>query len=232
MTWVKICGITNLLDAQMAVSLGADALGFIFAPSKRQVDPQTVQKIVSRLPPYTEKIGVFMDMEEQQVVKIARFCGLSGLQFHGRETPTYCKKFAGFQVIKAFRVNAQRGWDEILPYIQCNAVDRILLDTYVEGIPGGTGKTFPWKLVASFDWGNIPVVIAGGINPENVMRAICEATPFGVDVGSGVEREAGKKDHNKLVELMQEIKAHNADEYNAGKSSKVFVQGVKQEREV
>ncbi|KUO51942.1 MAG: hypothetical protein APF76_06810 [Desulfitibacter sp. BRH_c19] len=217
MTWIKICGITNLPDAKKAVELGADALGFIFAPSKRQIEPEKVREIIASLPPKIEKIGVFLISDADEVKRIAEYCGLTGLQFHGSESPQYCKEIREFyqstpmdtdghrQVIKAFRVNAGKGWDEIIPYVQSCAIDKVLLDTYVEGLPGGTGRTFPWELAANFNWDNIPVIIAGGINPSNVVRAIKEADPFGVDVGSGVEREIGKKDHEKLYKLFREV---------------------------
>ncbi len=206
MTWVKICGITNLEDAKKAAALGVDALGFIFAPSKRRVEPEKVKEIIACLPEKTEKIGVFIDRRLEEVKQIAGFCGLSGLQFHGSESPDYCKNFSKYKIIKAFRVEAHRGWDEILPYIRDNAVDRILLDTYVEGVPGGTGKTFPWELVNIHNnWGGVPLIIAGGINVSNVERLIKEVNPFGIDVGSGVEREPGKKDEEKLKELMEKV---------------------------
>ena len=211
MTWVKICGITNLQDAKEAAFLGADALGFIFATSKRKVDPQKVKEIVASLPREIEKIGVFLDNGADEVREIADFCGLTGLQFHGSETPQYCKKFSDFWIIKAFRVNAHRGWDEILPYVKNNAVHRVLLDTYVEGVPGGTGKAFPWKLATAKKLVNIPVIVAGGITPLNVLSAIKEASPFGIDVSSGVEKEPGVKDVEKLKSLIQHVKEFKGD---------------------
>jgi len=210
LTWIKICGITRLEDAKKAAALGVDALGFIFAPSKRRVEPETVREIIACLPEKTEKIGVFIDRKAEEVKEIAKFCGLTGLQFHGSESPGYCKSFSEYKVIKAFRVDAHRGWGEILPYIRDNAVDRILLDTYVEGVPGGTGKTFPWELVKIHkNWGEVPLIIAGGIKPSNVQRVIKEVNPFGIDVGSGVESRPGKKDEKKLKEFMEKVKAGN-----------------------
>lgn len=209
MTWIKICGITNPLDAQEAVLLGADALGFIFADSKRKVKPQAAKEIIDLLPGHVEKIGVFLDEKAQEVEAVARFCGLTGLQLHGRESPEYCKGFAQYKVIKAFRVNDRMGWEEIGPYAAAGVVDRILLDTYVEGVPGGTGKTFPWRLVPQLGKSltrDMPVIVAGGINPLNVLQAIKEANPFGIDVGSGVERQAGVKDHEKLKQLIYQVK--------------------------
>jgi len=212
LTWVKICGLTNLADAKTAVLAGADALGFIFTDSKRQVRPETVKEITTSLPRQIEKIGVFINQDRQEVRRIAELCNLTGLQFHGQESPQYCREFKDYTVIKAFRVNAERGWDEILAYTQLNVVDRILLDTYVPGLPGGTGKTFPWTVVTNRkNWGNIPWIIAGGINSENVSRAIVEARPFGVDVGSGVEKEPGKKDEQKVKQLICTVRKTEVD---------------------
>jgi len=209
MTWIKICGITNPLDAQEAVFSGADALGFIFAESKRRVNPQAAKEIIGLLPGHVEKIGVFLNEKAEEVEAVAKFCGLTGIQFHGSETPMYCKGFAQYKIIKVFRVNAHTGWEEIGPYVASGAADRILLDTHVEGIPGGTGKTFPWKLVPQLRKSlarTIPIIVAGGISPSNVLKAIKEAKPFGIDVGSGVERQAGLKDHQKLKQLIYQVK--------------------------
>lgn len=206
MTWIKICGITNLADAQLAVSFGVNALGFIFASSKRQVTGETVREIVSLLPQKVEKIGVFLDQAEEEVKGIAGSCGLTGVQFHGSEPPEYCKKFSGYRVIKAFRVNESIGWDKIAPYMGNQAINNILLDTFVPGVPGGTGRTFPWRLVREWNFFGVPVIVAGGINPSNVVRAVTEAQPFGIDVGSGVEQEPGRKEPDKLRELVNKVK--------------------------
>lgn len=211
MTWVKICGLTNWDDAELVASSGANALGFIFAASKRQISPQKAKEIISYLPRDLEKVGVFMDQDSREVRKIAEYCSLTGLQFHGNEPPQYCKDFKDFTVIKAFRVNTERGWQGIATYIKTKSVDRILLDTYVPGVPGGTGKTFPWNLVNSRkNWEEIPLIIAGGLNPENVAIVIREVKPFGIDVGSGVEREPGKKDEQKIKQFIHEVKKVNS----------------------
>jgi len=196
----------------MVVSLGADALGFIFAPSKRLVKPEKVKNIVAGLPQSVEKIGVFLNHKVEEVVEIAEFCGLTGLQFHGEEPPAYCKKFIScYQVIKAFRVDKQTGWDKIAPYLEGNAINRILLDTYVPGVPGGTGKAFAWEIVTTQNWEGVPVILAGGINPSNVKQAIKTANPFGIDVGSSVESEPGEKDADKLKQLFLKVKGELGD---------------------
>ncbi|KJS80558.1 MAG: hypothetical protein JM58_18555 [Peptococcaceae bacterium BICA1-8] len=209
--WIKICGLTNLKDARLAVSLGADAIGFIFTASKRKVSPEKVREIIAALPPEGEKIGVFVDEEKEKVRKIAEFCGLTGLQFHGSESPEYCRNFINdkYQIIKAFRVDEKRGWDEVIPHVRKKTVNRILLDTFVSGLYGGTGKAFSWNLVpeARKNWGEIPFIMAGGLNPDNVVQAIREGKPWGIDVGSGVEKEPGKKDGEKLKVLISRVRA-------------------------
>ena len=144
--WIKICGLTNLGDAQKAASLGVDALGFIFTESRRKISPEAAREIILKLPKNLEKIGVFVNRKPEEAARIAGYCGLTGLQFHGEETPEYCSLFPGFQVTKAFRVDHEKGWDQIPHYLENKGVDRILLDTYIAGIPGGTGRCFPWKL--------------------------------------------------------------------------------------
>ena len=210
LVWIKICGLTNIEDAKLVVSLGADALGFIFAASKRKVSPEKVREIISALPPGGERIGVFVDEKKDKIRQIAEFCGLTGLQFHGSETSEYCRDFINdnYQVTKAFRVDERRGWDEVIPHVRQKAVNRILLDTFVSDIYGGTGKVFPWNLIpkARRSWSGIPFIIAGGLNPDNVAEAIKEGDPSGIDVGSGVEKEPGKKDEEKLRILISRVR--------------------------
>ncbi|MEW6661391.1 MAG: phosphoribosylanthranilate isomerase [Bacillota bacterium] len=194
MVWIKICGITNLPDAETAVAYGANAIGFVFAPSKRKVAPDLARKIIQALPPEVEKIGVFAEQEVSLVREIAAFCGLTGLQLHGDESPEYCARLRDYEVIKAFRVNTQIGGDKIKTYILNNSIKKILLDTYVPEQLGGTGKTFNWEMVSQQEWYQVPVIIAGGLNAHNVAQAIRLGNPFGVDVSSGVEKEPGKKD--------------------------------------
>lgn len=208
MTYVKICGITRLEDALKAVHLGADALGFVFAQSKRRINPCKAKTIVSKLPENVEKIGVFVNSSPEEVLSTAQYCSLTGLQFHGEESPQYCREFINnYTVIKAFRVNRTRGWDAIPAYRGKGTVDRILLDTYVEGIAGGTGKAFPWRLLETKNnGGDMPTIIAGGINSTNVKKLLHSVNPYGIDVSSGVEHYPGKKDHTKLEELFYTVK--------------------------
>lgn len=204
MVWKKICGITNYDDAKLAVSLGTDAVGYIFAESKRKADRDLVKRINMRLPPKIEKIGVFVDEKEDVVHETAEYCCLTGLQFHGNESVEYCKRFDRYKVIKSFLVNKELGWDNISSYGE-KAIDYFLFDTYISGQQGGTGKAFPWSILEGKSWSK-PVIIAGGINSNNVLKVSALENVFGIDVCSGVEASPGKKDREKLIRLFQYIK--------------------------
>lgn len=194
-TRVKICGITSAADALAAVDAGADALGFMFYPaSKRYVVPDVVAAFVSDLPPFVIKVGVFVDALEEDVRRIARACGLDALQFHGAETPAYCQQFGPTPVIKAFRM-ADQGSLTALPSF---AVSAWLLDSHVAGELGGTGERFNWDLAVQARSLGRPIILAGGLTPENVAEAVRQVTPYAVDVSSGVESGPGRKDPAKL----------------------------------
>lgn len=204
--FTKICGFTNQEDAQAAVALGINVLGFIFAESKRQVEAEKVKDIIKSLPPGVEKIGVFVDEKPEIVKQTAEYCGLTGLQFHGNEAVEYCQAFVDYFIIKAFRIKEERDLEKIGPYLACKEVDMILLDTFVEGIPGGTGKTFPWALAQRIaKEGDKLVVMAGGITPENVSLAVKTSKVIGIDVCSGVERRPGKKNIQRMADLRKRI---------------------------
>ncbi len=194
MTRIKICGITNLEDAQIAAELGADALGFIFAPSPRQVSLQRAKEIIQKLPPFLTKVGVFVNEELNTVARAMSYCGLDVVQLHGEETPDYCRSLGErWRVIKSFRV---KDGDSLLP-LPDYEVSAYLLDTYVKGIAGGTGKTFNWELAREAKrFGRI--ILAGGLNPENITEAIETVKCYAVDVSSGIEAERGKKDFDKM----------------------------------
>ncbi len=200
MTWIKICGITNLEDASQACSLGVDALGFIFAPSPRQVSPDTVREIILHLPPSIHKVGVFVDEKIEEVKRIAHSCALNAVQLHGQETPEYCREIA-LPVIKAFRVRDARSLEAIEKY----AFATVLLDAWSSDRAGGTGRTFPWEIAREIrpkgDY-----ILSGGLTPGNVGEAIRCLHPMGVDVGSGVEAIPGKKDMAKMKEFVKEVK--------------------------
>lgn len=195
---VKVCGITNLQDALLAAELGADALGFVFhRPSPRYVSPEAAAEIIRQLPPFVWAVGVFVDAPRGEVAEVARRCGLHALQFHGQETPEYCRGWWPWRVIKALRVAGP----EDLAAADRYRVDALLLDARVPGgPPGGTGRSFPWELAR-----RVPgrVVLAGGLGPDNLERAVRLARPWGVDASSRLEAAPGRKDPELLRRFLQ-----------------------------
>jgi phosphoribosylanthranilate isomerase len=204
MTKIKICGITNLEDALQALELGADALGFVFAPSPRKILPEEAKKIIEKLPPLVVKVGVFVNQDRPWVKEQISRCNLDLLQLHGEETPEYCLFFHPLPVVKSFRIKDESSLEQIPPYL--SAVKAFLLDTAGEGKPGGTGKVFRWELALEVQKLGKPVILAGGLNPENVRAAITMVRPYAVDVSSGVETSPGKKDYNKLRQFIQQVR--------------------------
>lgn len=202
MVKVKICGITSMTDARTAVELGADALGFVFAPSPRQISPNRARDIIRRLPPFVTPVGVFVDEAIGRVLDVATYTGLKAVQLHGSETPGYVRDVMGqFWAIKAIRVRTRRDLTRLGKY----EAHAFLLDSYVRGRLGGTGKTFPWGLAREArQLGTI--ILAGGLSPENVSAAIRAVRPYGVDVSSGVESSPGKKDRRMVREFIQAAK--------------------------
>lgn len=204
MTWIKICGLTRYEDASMAVELGANAVGYIFADSKRQVKKESIKKINSRLPADVEKIGIFVNEKADIVCEIANYCGLTGLQFHGDESAEYCSRFERYKVIKAFRVPNEQSWEIKEEYLSEKAIDYFLFDTYVPGLKGGTGMSFTWDLVTAKSWPK-PIIIAGGISLENITTALGLGDVYGIDICSGVEIRPGLKDERKLKQLFDVV---------------------------
>ena len=202
MVRIKICGITNPEDARLAAELGADALGFIFHPaSPRRVGPEAAREIIRQLPPLVLSVGVFVDEEAALVRELAARVGLDWVQLHGRESPEYCRSL-GRRVLKGFRIEAASSLEALAEYR--GAVQAFLLDTYKAGEAGGTGETFDWQLARrAQDLGAI--VLAGGLTPANVARAIEVARPQAVDVASGVEAAPGKKDPEKLRAFFEQV---------------------------
>ena len=185
---VKICGVTSLDDARAAVDAGAEALGFNFStPSPRYISPAVAAQISSHLPPAVCRIGVFVNATREEVAAVARAARLTALQFHGDESPEFCRGWA-YKTLKALRVRDARAAHEAARY----AVDFILVDAYVEGQPGGTGNRIAPALLTGFDRNRL--VLAGGLTPETVAEAVRTVRPFGVDVASGVESAPGHKD--------------------------------------
>ncbi len=195
MVRIKICGITNLEDALLAAELGADALGFIFyAKSPRKVDPEVARAIIAQLPPFVAAVGVFVDEAAAVVRDLAARVGLDWVQLHGQESPEYCRNL-GRKVIKGFRIRDEKSLLELEPYR--DAVQAFLLDTYKKGQVGGTGEVFDWHLALEAQkYGRI--ILAGGLDADNVAQAIATARPAAVDAASGTEAAPGKKDPAKL----------------------------------
>ncbi len=208
MTWIKICGTTSPEDAHVAVDAGANALGFVFAESPRKVTSEVAQKVIAGLPDTVQKVGVFVNESAERIRAIVAQAGLTAVQLHGDETPDFagdlfpwqgtrrsCRIFKAIPVRAGFEATAQEFTQ------QANTVDALLLDSYSESARGGTGKTFDWQLASA----TAPrlalrtkLILAGGLDAGSVGAAVRLMRPWGVDVASGVEREPGKKDAEKI----------------------------------
>jgi phosphoribosylanthranilate isomerase len=214
--WVKICGTTNLQDALVAVDAGADAIGFVFGPSKRRVPPQQVAEITRALPDDIEKVGVIVNETPERIAEIVRVAGLTGVQLQGDETPAFTNALRrlGLRLLVK-TVQASAGIDTLAARIESyrEVVDGILLDSGSPAERGGTGKRFAWKEAAGVLSG-IPngtrVIVAGGLSPENVSEAIATLHPWGVDVVTGVESEPGKKDPEKVRAFIEAARKASA----------------------
>ncbi len=200
---VKICGITNLEDALACLFSGAEAIGFVFyKKSSRFIEPQNARNISRILPKKILRVGVFVDEKEIKVKKIARLCNLDILQFHGNETAEYCKKFKGYKIVKAFRVNGRIDLAKIKEY----KVFGCLFDTFSKTRAGGTGRKFNWNLLKNIDKISGQVFLSGGLTSANIKSAIKKLHPDWVDVSSFVESEPGKKDHKKIRKFIEVVK--------------------------
>ncbi|MGB8888098.1 MAG: phosphoribosylanthranilate isomerase [Candidatus Korobacteraceae bacterium] len=220
MTWLKICGTTSLTDAELSVSFGADALGFIFAESPRRIDLVLAAEIIGALPAEVEKIGVFVSESPARVGEIAARVGLTGAQLQGDESAEQLAEFRKalgdrriIQTVQASRLLGEGldGWASNLGPL--GNVDAVLLDSGSAAKLGGTGIPFDWekalpqaRTIQSF----VPLIIAGGLNPQNVGEALRLFHPWGIDVVSGVEREPGKKDEVKLREFIAAVRQQPA----------------------
>lgn len=203
MVRIKICGITNLEDALSSIEAGSDALGFVFyKKSPRYITPQKAVDIIRYLPKKVIKIGVFVNAEEKIIKHIAKLCGLDILQFHGEESPEFCKKFKGYKIIKAFRIKDKIDFKNILRY----HTFAYLFDTFVESKIGGTGRKFNWNLIRDIDSLKRPVFLSGGLTDKNVKGAIKYVHPDWVDVSSSVEIRPGKKNHKKVKQFIKVVK--------------------------
>ncbi len=228
--WIKICANTNLADAQLAASLGADAVGFVFAASKRQVDVEQVARITEHLPTDVERIGVFDTQSGPDIVRAVRLAALSGVQLHRPIDAPLVRMLAAelgpsvriIQTISwavnrdqqdtADDVSRQLGEVEALPEI-----GRVLIDSRVGSVSGGSGVPFGWSdaaRVLAVCRGRAGLIVAGGLRPENVAEAVDTLAPWGVDVATGVESRPGQKDAQKLREFLERARDSDGDAEN------------------
>jgi phosphoribosylanthranilate isomerase len=206
MTFVKICGITNLDDALAAIDAGADALGFNFyEPSPRYIAPQLARKIIEQLPNSVLKVGVFVNEESPEVVrKIAEEAGVKALQLHGDESPDCCRELRKFhEVIKTFAVSH----DFDLQLLDRYQVDAIMLDTKHNSLRGGTGRAFDWSIAQQVSKIVSKLYLAGGLSPENVGEAIETVRPFAVDACSSLEAMPGQKNHERMRAFVTAVRS-------------------------
>jgi phosphoribosylanthranilate isomerase len=203
MTKVKICGITNLEDALLSAKFGADALGFNFyKKSPRYIEPEKAREIIDKLPEEILKVGVFVNETLETAAEIAKTANLNAIQLHGEETPEFCreiKQTTNLEIIKAFRVSPEFVPEDVLKY----EVDAILLDAYNPKEHGGTGETFDWEIAKKVQEIFPKMYLAGGLDTDNISRAIFVVNPYFADTCSGVESRKGLKDVRKLKQFIQ-----------------------------
>ncbi len=221
--WIKICGATNLEDALLAVEGGADALGFVFAPSPRQVTTTQARRITAELPPQIERYGVFVNAPFSEIVATVSECGLSGVQLHRAAdrnlASRLCEHFAGrmprLSIVQVVNIQDQlTQLTQLDGWLPDNAVDAVLVDSSSAMAAGGTGISFDWagardSLLRTA--AHLRLIVAGGLRPENVRRAISTLRPWGVDVVSGVEASPGKKDPARVLAFIHQARQAEAD---------------------
>jgi len=197
-TRLKICGITNEKDAIMVSNLGTDAIGFVFAESKRKITPERAKQIIKMLPPFITTVGIFMDAGLTDVNEITEYTSLDAVQLHGNENPEYCDKM-NRKVIKGILVTENDTKESLTKKMNAYSASAFILD------PGrGSGKTFNWDIARKIEQ---PLIIAGGLTPENVKQVIRDLNPYGVDVSSGVEKKYGEKDEEKVKKFIEEVRS-------------------------
>lgn len=206
-TRIKVCGMREMAEVAAVVAAGVDAIGLIFVKqSPRYIDPERAREIVASLPPFVDAVGVFVDQDVAAVNEIAQYCGLTKVQLHGAESPEYCAQIA-CRVIKVFQVKPSLTAEDLATY--GGVVSGFLFDTFHEKVAGGTGQTFDWHLLEKLSPSR-PVVLAGGLTPENVGEAIRQVRPFAVDFNSGVESAPGRKDIGKVRAAIAQVAAADA----------------------
>lgn len=217
MVRIKVCGITQKEDALRAVKFGATAIGFIFyKKSPRCISPSKAKKIIEALPPFVTPVGVFVNEGLGKIRDVIKHCQLGAVQLHGDEDHHFAHRLKRYnaKIIKAFRVGDNFHWDAVAKF----KVDGYLFDTYDKDNYGGTGKTFDWKNLMKLKEKQLPIILSGGLNSQNVIEPVNKFNPYAVDVNSGVESEAGKKDVRLLQEFC-EIVQYISHPANRGKAS-------------
>jgi phosphoribosylanthranilate isomerase len=216
---IKICGVTNPADAVLAAELGADAVGLNFHPgSPRSIDPTTATAILQELPVWTEAVGVFVNRPLRDIAAMLQpLERIRTIQWHGDAEQREVASVAPYHLIAAFAVRDAASLDTIVRYLdQCRALGQlpaaVLVDAHVPGQHGGTGRTAPWEMVAKFNFG-VPVILAGGLTPENVAEAVRIVQPWSVDVASGVEEDPRRKDTDKMRRFIANARAAQARLY-------------------
>ncbi|MCA1994978.1 MAG: phosphoribosylanthranilate isomerase [Coleofasciculus sp. S288] len=206
---VKICGITKPEQGQAIAQLGATALGFICVQtSPRYVTPGQIRAVVEQLLVSVDRVGVFANATIEEICEIVAEAGLSAVQLHGSESPEFCemlrKSLPKLEMIKALRVKTSECLNQAVTYASC--VDTLLLDAYHPHLLGGTGKTIDWITLQRFR-PSVPWLLAGGLTPENILEALSELQPDGIDLSSGVERSPGDKDLDKVAQLFEKVRS-------------------------
>ncbi|MEH6449799.1 MAG: phosphoribosylanthranilate isomerase [Oleispira sp.] len=198
---IKICGLTRDQDVHNAVVEGADALGFVlYAPSPRAVSAERAAQLIQKVPAFVTTVALFVNESAEEIQRALTVCPFDLLQFHGDESPEFCRQF-NHPYMKAIRV---RSADDIHRAVQQYPdAKALLLDAYVENLPGGTGQAFDWRLIPQL---SIPWVLAGGLNAKNVADAINQVQPFAVDISGGVEASKGIKDAQKIKDFISEVR--------------------------
>lgn len=198
---IKICGLTRDQDVHNAVIEGADALGFVlYAPSPRSVTAEQAAQLLKKVPAFVTTVALFVNESAEEINRVLSICPFDLLQFHGDESPEFCRQF-NRPYMKAIRV---RSADDIHSAVQQYPDTKaLLLDAYVENLPGGTGQAFDWRLIPQL---SVPWVLAGGLNSTNVADAINQVKPFAVDISGGVEASKGIKDRKKIQEFISEVR--------------------------
>ncbi len=202
---VKICGITQVEDALAAVTAGADALGFVFyEASPRYIDVEKSTEIIDKIPPFINKVALFVNPSYEYVCSVLKSTYIDVLQFHGDEDEAFCNSF-NRPYMKAIRIQEETHLDDVVATY--HSACGLLIDAFDSAQYGGTGKTFDWSLLPTEC--SLPLILAGGLTADNVRDAICSTTVYAVDVSSGVEKSKGVKDHTLIQQFMHEVKRAN-----------------------